>query len=199
MFLILAFLPTVSYSQYDKFIEYSTKGNPKAMGHNFTIKIPDYYIKIKNYPSNYLEAFEIDDKYGELVGDGDIHDYFAIEILKVPNNITSSALQTNGNWDNNKLKKFWDIVAKDVPGIRKQQQTINWDNIPVLQLSTYIIEGEGSDNMAILFALHNNGIVKFECGTDTWLGNIRDIETTKEDLTESARCMAFFGSLKFLN
>jgi hypothetical protein len=183
-----------SYSQDGAtWLEYSTKGNQQATGHNFTVQYPPSYIKPTDFSKEeYLQTFAEEDEEGS----GDNFYYLTAGIKNFPNKIMPSALKTEGVWDLKKLDQFWRDLAKGVPGVKTIDTAISWGNVPMLKLSTSEIKDDITSLSAILFALHGDKLIKLECGLNTFGA---DPEYANQDLTKEPRCHSYFSSLKFLD
>jgi hypothetical protein len=107
--------PASSYSQEGaKLLTYSSKDNPKAAGHDFTIQYPPPYEKCEaDSPDEFLQLYCINDEEGS----GDIYYYLSAKIQGLPDNIQPASLQADGSWDLKKLGAFWETVAEQLRGV----------------------------------------------------------------------------------
>jgi hypothetical protein len=193
-FLAIAIFSDASYSQDGtRWVEYSTKGNPKTTGHDFTIKHPPSYEKATEFKKDeYIQVFNINDEEGS----GDTYYYLAIGINNLPDNITPSTLRTEGVWNLLNLNSFWDIVAKQIKGVRTKAQAIDWENLPMAKFTAVeILEGT-TDLSTILFALHGDKLIKLECGMITF-EEVPEFADTY--FAQDSPCSAYFNSLAFLD
>jgi lipopolysaccharide export LptBFGC system permease protein LptF len=193
LFLVLMMvIPQTSYSQDGtQWRDYSSQGNPKAKGHNFTLKYPSYYVQSTDFENEFVQVFNMEESEEES---GDSFFYLTASIKNLPNNTNQSALKTNGVWDLSLLNQFWTNIANGIPDVRAIDQSIDWYNIPMARFSTYK-ESDGVFFMsAILLALHGDKLVQLNYHYNTFIG-----EGATTYLTEDETCKTFFNSLIFID
>jgi hypothetical protein len=193
--LLMVIFPVASYSQDGTlWIDYSSKGNPQATGHNFTLQYSPYYVESSDFSKeDYLQTFIIDDEEGS----GDSFLYLTVGIHDLPNGVASSSLKSDGLWDIKKLSQLWDVLAKETSSIKTMKQAISWDNIPMVKFSTNEIKDGILFLSGILFALHGDKLIKLECGMNTFGSD--DPEFAAQDYSANQTCRSYFNSLQFID
>jgi hypothetical protein len=141
----------------------------------------------------YLQIFTCeDDESG-----GDYYEYFSIGIHNIPFDIPPNTIYQDGLWDVSKLNEIWDNLANSVPGKKRRQTSISFQNIPMAKISGMEVSEDLITNLVTLFALHKDKIIKFECGYGIYGGNLET--ATKNDLLNNQKCLTFFNSLNFID
>jgi hypothetical protein len=200
LFLLVAVFVEPLYSQDGTtWTEYSSKGNPKTVGHDFTLKYPPSYEMPTDFSRDeYLQAFVFTDEEDT----GDSYEYLTVGIHNLPKNIAPSSLRTEGLWNFKKLDEFWFTLAKDIEGIKTMDRAISWGNIPMVKFSTSEIKDDTLIRSAILIALHGDKLIKLECGNSLFGYDPdpnSDYDFAEEDLTTLSICSSYFNSLNFLD
>jgi hypothetical protein len=107
----------------------------------------------------YLQTFS--NEAAEEESGGDYFETLTVGIQELPDNISPSSCQTDSFWDIKKVEEFWSNITSDLKGIRSKDIAISWGNIPMAKYSVFLYSNnEIIYNLAILFALHGNKVIK---------------------------------------
>jgi hypothetical protein len=187
---------TVSKAAYSQdgtaWQEYSTQGNPKAAGHNFTLKYPSYYIMPTDFPeTDFLQTFVPKEDEEDS---GDSFFYMTVAIKDLPDGADLSSLKTDGYWNSRELDRFWVSLAEEIPGVKALLRGVSFENLPMAKISTSTISDDIVNLKAILFVLHGDKLVKLECGEGAFGA---DPEYGDQDYAKKPACVTYFNSLTF--
>jgi hypothetical protein len=184
-----------SYSQDGtEWLEYSTRGDPKAAGHDFTLRYTPGYVKANEFSrAEFLQVFVPNE---EAPGGSGVDSYYYMTagIQDMPEGVTPSSFKTEGYWDLERLERFWDVIAGKMQGVTAVAKAVGFGGLPMARISSVELKGELAYLKATLLVLHGEKNVKLECGMNIL---VLDQEFSGEDFAKYPGCASYFSSLTF--
>jgi hypothetical protein len=190
MLFAMALPPGASFAQ-ERLKSWSTKGNPEAAGHDFTIQYPSDYSTEHLPVEGYLEVFILpigDEQSGNGL-------FMAAGIEGMPKGFTPGQLKRDGKWSLKMLDDFWQAIANNAGGAKNLAKSIAGD-IPTCTMSTFLIGGGATVQGAVQYSLHGDKLVTLSCGRTT-AGAHPALE--EADYSKDPQCVSYFSSLQFLD
>jgi hypothetical protein len=182
-----------AYSQDGtEWLEYSPRNNPKAVGHNFTLKYPSSFaMQSVSSETDYLQIFDPIRTEGDP---GEVHKFLSVNIQDLPDGFDLSSLKTDGYWNLRELDRFWADIAAELPGARDLFGAVSFEKLPMAKIPATMVDDGIITISAILLVLHGDKLVRLECGMSAYEA---EPEFANEDYSKDPLCVSYFNSLTF--